>query len=132
MKAFAPTPGTTVSRSGAKPAATRFSTLASVDVSANRAVSLVVCRLETGRTHQIRAHMQALGHPLVGDATYGGAGGPVTFARQALHAWRLALIHPVTREPMAWQAPLPADIATLAASLGFDADRSLAGMAADG
>ncbi|MGC1817400.1 MAG: RluA family pseudouridine synthase, partial [Casimicrobiaceae bacterium] len=61
--------------------------------------TLVRCRLETGRTHQIRVHLAAIGHPLVGDPAYGGRRSPVgvpAFARQALHATRLALVHPAT------------------------------------
>ncbi|HEY7744653.1 MAG TPA: 23S rRNA pseudouridine(1911/1915/1917) synthase RluD [Burkholderiales bacterium] len=74
------------------------------------------CRLETGRTHQIRVHLAALGHPLVGDATYGKRGG-VAFARQALHAERLALIHPESGKAMEWKAPLPDDMRKLISSL---------------
>ncbi len=79
--------------------------------------TLVECRLETGRTHQIRVHMASIGHPLVGDPVYGRArSGDArldAFPRQALHAWRLALIHPRSRAEMAWEAPLPADMAKL-------------------
>jgi 23S rRNA pseudouridine1911/1915/1917 synthase len=78
--------------------------------------TLLLCRLETGRTHQIRVHMTSAGHSLVGDPTYGRRRG-VTFHRQALHAWRLALVHPATREAMSWTAPLPVDFATLLESL---------------
>ena len=74
------------------------------------------CRLETGRTHQIRVHLASLGHPLLGDATYGKRGG-IPFARQALHAERLALVHPGTGKAMEWHAPLPADMRKLIASL---------------
>ncbi len=123
MTAFAPRPGTE-DRSGAKPAATRFETLASTGAS-GEGTSLLVCRLETGRTHQIRVHLQALGHPLLGDATYGGRRGPVPFARQALHAWHLRLMHPRSGLAMAWTASPPPDFADLAATLGFDLDRLL-------
>jgi 23S rRNA pseudouridine1911/1915/1917 synthase len=79
--------------------------------------TLLECRLETGRTHQIRVHMANIGHPLVGDPTYGKAksGDPTldAFSRQALLAWRLALVHPESGEDMAWESPLPADFATL-------------------
>jgi 23S rRNA pseudouridine1911/1915/1917 synthase len=78
--------------------------------------TLLACRLETGRTHQIRVHLASIGHPLVGDAAYGGRRG-VAFQRQALHAWRLGLVHPVTRAPMQWESPLPEDFAALLASL---------------
>jgi 23S rRNA pseudouridine1911/1915/1917 synthase len=78
--------------------------------------TLLACRLETGRTHQIRVHLSALGHPLVGDPAYGRRRG-IAFHRQALHAWRLGLVHPVTRRPMSWQSELPEDFAALLASL---------------
>ena len=107
-------------RSGTKPAATRFETLATVPVGQGRTASLVLCRLETGRTHQIRVHLQALGHPLIGDGTYGGAHAAVPFGRQALHAWRLGLIHPVSRAPLAWQAAPPDDFKRLVERLGID------------
>lgn len=110
---------------GAKPAATRFETLATATAGRGTA-SLVVCRLETGRTHQIRVHLQSIGHPLVGDATYGGARGPVAFGRQALHAWRLALLHPTSHAETAWRADPPTDFAELAARLGFDLPATLA------
>lgn len=70
--------------------------------------TLVRCELESGRTHQIRVHLTALGHPLVGDDLYGGArrGEP---QRPLLHAWRLRLRHPRTGEPLGFEAPLPDD-----------------------
>ncbi len=80
------------------------------------ACTLLWCRLETGRTHQIRVHLASLQHPLVGDRTYGRRTG-LAFPRQALHAWRLALAHPLTRERMQWESPLPGDFAALLASL---------------
>jgi 23S rRNA pseudouridine1911/1915/1917 synthase len=67
-------------------------------------------RLETGRTHQIRAHFAAIGHPLVGDATYGGAE-KYGLARQFLHAHRLAFAHPVSGEAMSFSSALPPDLA---------------------
>ncbi len=79
--------------------------------------TLVECRLETGRTHQIRVHMANIRHPLVGDPVYGkphsGAALLDAFPRQALHAFRLALVHPETHQEISWEAPLPADFAAL-------------------
>ena len=79
-------------------------------------VTLLACRLETGRTHQIRVHLASTGHPLVGDSTYGRKRG-IAFGRQALHAWRLGFTHPRTREAVQWESPLPADFAALLAGL---------------
>ncbi len=80
--------------------------------------TLVSCSLETGRTHQIRVHMQSIGHPLVGDSVYSRArpGDSVCarhFARQALHATQLGLIHPASGEPVQWQAAPPDDFVGL-------------------
>ena len=70
---------------------------------------LVRCTLHTGRTHQIRVHMASIGHPLLADELYGGAAG-AGMKRQALHACRLAFVHPVTQQSMAFQAILPEDL----------------------
>lgn len=77
--------------------------------------TLLRCTLETGRTHQIRVHVAAIGHPLVGDRAYGPgrAAGVPDFPRQALHAARLGLDHPVTGGPVTWQVPPPEDLAAL-------------------
>ena len=80
------------------------------------ACTLLACRLETGRTHQIRVHLASLHHPLVGDPAYGTRRG-IAFHRQALHACRLGLVHPVTNAEMEWRSPLPADFAALLAAL---------------
>jgi 23S rRNA pseudouridine1911/1915/1917 synthase len=83
-------------------------------------VTLVRCKLETGRTHQIRVHMQHIGHPLVGEQVYSASRRShhrIPFPRQALHAARLGLAHPVTREYLQWECPLPADFAELLATL---------------
>jgi 23S rRNA pseudouridine1911/1915/1917 synthase len=71
--------------------------------------SAVECRLHTGRTHQIRVHLASLGHPLLGDALYGGAPA-LGLDRQALHAARLGLAHPIDGRALAFDAPLPADL----------------------
>jgi 23S rRNA pseudouridine1911/1915/1917 synthase len=71
--------------------------------------TLIAARLHTGRTHQVRAHMAAIGHPLLGDDLYGGPTAP-PLGRQALHAWRLRLRHPITGESLTITAPLPADL----------------------
>ena len=74
-----------------------------------REAALIAARLHTGRTHQLRAHMAAIGHPLRGDDLYGGPEAP-PLARQALHAWRLRLRHPITQEHLTIAAPLPPDL----------------------
>jgi len=83
--------------------------------------ALVECRLETGRTHQIRVHFQHIRHPLVGEATYRrGTRHGIAFARQALHAVELSLAHPRTGKPMSWRVEPPADFKRLLASLRRD------------
>jgi 23S rRNA pseudouridine1911/1915/1917 synthase len=85
------------------------------------AATLLAVSLETGRTHQIRVHMRAIGHPLVGDPTYGKrghGGGPLAdFPRQALHAARLGFAHPATGAHCEWESPPPADLRALIESL---------------
>ena len=117
--------------SGGKHAATRYRVRSSYGLSA----ALVECKLETGRTHQIRVHMTHAGHPLVGDAVYGrgrtarptgakAAALPepvrralVEFPRQALHAAAIEFVHPATGKPMRFEAGLPADMAAVIATL---------------
>jgi 23S rRNA pseudouridine1911/1915/1917 synthase len=77
--------------------------------------SVVRCELLTGRTHQIRVHLAALGYPIVGDRVYGEADGAVL--RQALHAQRLSLPDPVTRETREFEAPVPQDLRSLMTGL---------------
>lgn len=84
--------------------------------------SLVRCTLETGRTHQIRVHLSAIGHPVVGDATYGGSRNGLAASRPMLHAERLSLRHPRTGESMSWTAPMPTDMADLLAVMSIEAD----------
>lgn len=67
----------------------------------------IECRLETGRTHQIRVHMTSIGHPLLGDEVYGSGKNPYHLQGQALHAMVLGFIHPHTRKYMEFEAPLP-------------------------
>jgi 23S rRNA pseudouridine1911/1915/1917 synthase len=74
------------------------------------AATQIECTLETGRTHQIRVHLAAIGHPICGDPRYGGTRGAISSPRPFLHAYRLAFAHPVTGEPMAFEAPLPDDL----------------------
>lgn len=111
-------------RSNGRPAASTFAPLASAG-----GVTACDVRIETGRTHQIRVHAKAAGHPLVGDPTYGEARhrglprGPVQraladFPRPALHAWSISFTHPISGEPMAVTAPLPADLRRLWVDLG--------------
>ncbi len=91
-----------------------------------RDATQIECRLETGRTHQIRVHMASIGHSLLGDATYGrtpAALRPVLaglgFARQALHAATLGFVHPVTQEKLSFHSPLPPDIVDLIGRLSL-------------
>ncbi len=95
--------------------------------------TLLDLKLETGRTHQIRVHMQSIDHPIVGDQVYGrrlhipkGSSDPLAeilrhFHRQALHAIKLSLTHPTTKETMEWQAPLPQDFQNILAELNKEA-----------
>jgi 23S rRNA pseudouridine1911/1915/1917 synthase len=92
---------------GGAPSETRYEVIA--DAPGGR--SLVRCELVTGRTHQIRVHLAARGWPIVGDALYGRP--DETMARQALHAWRVQLPHPIRRHPMELEAPIPLDIRAL-------------------
>ena len=99
---------------GGRPARTHYRVMARFSDA-----SLLECSLDTGRTHQIRVHMRSIGHPIMGDATYGprATGSTRPIARQALHAARLGLIHPVHGCPVSWQSDLPADIDALIRAL---------------
>jgi 23S rRNA pseudouridine1911/1915/1917 synthase len=79
------------------------------------AAAVVTCELETGRTHQIRVHMAAIGHPIVGDGAYGGVRDGVTTARPMLHAEQLAFDHPRTGERLTFTAPVPDDMTAVLA-----------------
>ncbi len=102
----------------AKPAITHYERVATGELD-RRPVSLVRCRLETGRTHQIRVHMQSLGFALIGDSVYGKRHLTPVFHRQALQARRLGLVHPGTGEQCEWTVPLADDFAELIARAGI-------------
>jgi 23S rRNA pseudouridine1911/1915/1917 synthase len=87
--------------------------------------ALVECRLETGRTHQVRVHMASIGHPLVGDPVYGASGKThgkllkaLQFHRQALHAAELGFTHPVSKSRLSFASPMPPDMQELMRALG--------------
>jgi 23S rRNA pseudouridine1911/1915/1917 synthase len=118
-------------RSGGRPAVTHWQVLERYAGTDEKDVaSLVECRLETGRTHQIRVHLAAIGHPLLGDSVYGpgfktkakqlperAREALAALDRQALHAHILALEHPVTGELLQFRSELPADLAALRCAL---------------
>ena len=119
-----------VTSAAGKPARTHFRRVDTA-IWQRQPVSAIHCDLETGRTHQIRVHCAHIGHPLLGDPVYGRARGkrsvtplPDGFARQALHAWRLGLIHPRTGRDMQWRAEVPEDMAALSAALGLGRDEA--------
>ncbi len=117
-------------RSGGREAITHYRVEERYGPPAKPLASLVECRLETGRTHQIRVHMASIGHPLVGDRAYGSGFATkaatlreparsvaASFPRQALHAYLLAFEHPVTGEEMRFESELPDDMEALIAVL---------------
>jgi 23S rRNA pseudouridine1911/1915/1917 synthase len=90
-----------------------------------RDAALVECRLETGRTHQVRVHMASIGHPLLGDPVYARSGKThgkllreLGFERQALHAAELSFTHPVTHHRLSFTSPMPTDMQELLSALG--------------
>jgi 23S rRNA pseudouridine1911/1915/1917 synthase len=98
-----------VERNG-KQAITRYSLISSGIVDGAE-ISLLHVKILTGRTHQIRVHLASIGHPVLGDALYGGSRTAVSGAdRQLLHAWKLELPHPATGEMIRFQAPVPEDM----------------------
>jgi 23S rRNA pseudouridine1911/1915/1917 synthase len=91
-----------------------------------REAALVECRLETGRTHQVRVHMSSIGHPLLGDPVYGRTRSAhrellkrLGFERQALHAAELGFVHPVTRECLSFKSAVPSDMQELLSALAL-------------
>ena len=103
-----------------KHAVTHYRTLARLDGAA-----LVECRLETGRTHQVRVHLASIGHSLLGDPVYGRAPAKIRpllarigFARQALHAAELGFVHPISGETLHFTSPTPVDMQELIVELG--------------
>jgi 23S rRNA pseudouridine1911/1915/1917 synthase len=121
-----------VLRGGGKTARTRYRVVEVFGPAERPVASLVECRLETGRTHQIRVHLTHLGHPLIGDPTYGRTRTPprpktdteaaafkaaAEFPRQALHAYILGFQHPTTHKVMRFESAWPADLAELVAQL---------------
>jgi len=121
-----------VLRGGGKTARTRYRLVESFGPKDRPVASLVECRLETGRTHQIRVHLTHLGHPLIGDPQYGRARQPprakteaeahaftlaTQFPRQALHAFILGFQHPSLHKTMRFESPWPADFAGLVEAL---------------
>jgi 23S rRNA pseudouridine1911/1915/1917 synthase len=118
-------------RQGGREAVTHWERLETYFADGKPVASLLSCRLETGRTHQIRVHLAHVGHPLLGDEVYGPGfktkaallTAPARAAldalgRQALHAYLLGFEHPVTGEIVSFRAPLPADLAALRRALG--------------
>ena len=121
-----------VLRGGGKLARTRYRVLERFGPDARPFASLVECRLETGRTHQIRVHLTHLGHPLIGDPSYGRArqapraktpaetvafAAAAGFSRQALHAYVLGFQHPTLHKTMRFESPWPSDFALLVEAL---------------
>jgi 23S rRNA pseudouridine1911/1915/1917 synthase len=121
-----------VLRGGGKQARTRYKVIERFGDGPRPFASLIECRLETGRTHQIRVHLTHLGHPLIGDQTYGRArkapraktdaetiafAAAAGFPRQALHAWLLGFEHPASGEMLRFESAWPADFSVLAAAL---------------
>lgn len=82
------------------------------------AMSLLECRLETGRTHQIRVHLRSIGRPVVGDDLYGGARGPLVMGRPFLHAARLGFVHPGSGDEVWFDSALPSDLSRALDTLG--------------
>jgi len=104
-----------VVRDDGKPARTRYEVIARWR---DPSVALLTCALETGRTHQIRVHLEAIHHPVVGDPKYGGGRDTLGIKRPALHAAELGFAHPTTEEWVSFDSPLPNDMVSLLTDLG--------------
>ena len=100
-----------------RPARTRFAFSAGFNAF-GKALSLVNIKLETGRTHQIRVHMQSIGYPILGDPVYGVSIPEIPLRRQFLHANQLGFDHPITGEALVFHSPLPPDLACAQAKIG--------------
>lgn len=129
-----------VSRRGdARAARTRYRRIAVSEPAAGEvgvALSWLACRLDTGRTHQIRVHLESIGHPLVGDPLYSKrrvptGGAALRLKRQALHACRLSLRHPKQRATITWFRAPPEDLLELMRAVGFTVDRPVDVFGAD-
>jgi 23S rRNA pseudouridine1911/1915/1917 synthase len=97
-----------------KPAQTEYEVVERYDTPAR--LARLTCRLATGRTHQIRVHLAAVGHPLVGDPTYGDRRTTLGLTRPFLHAAELSFGHPLTGERLTFTSPLPTDLAEFLAA----------------
>jgi len=102
-----------------RPARTRYQVVAIS--SSPVVVAALECTLESGRTHQIRVHLAAIGHPVLGDGTYGGVRDGLSSPRPFLHAARLELRHPVSGRPLRFDSALPADLTAVAEAAGLTA-----------
>jgi 23S rRNA pseudouridine1911/1915/1917 synthase len=102
-------------RESGKPARTAYEVERDFEMPA---CSFLECRLETGRTHQIRVHLSAVGHPVVGDGSYGGSRESIKLSRPFLHATTLGFEHPATGERMSFTDPLPAELQQVLDGLG--------------
>jgi len=102
-------------RDAGKPARTEYRVVEAFD---SPVCSLLECALETGRTHQIRVHLGAIGHPVVGDGTYGGSRDSISLARPFLHAGTLGFDHPATGERLRFVEPLPPELLAVLDALG--------------
>jgi 23S rRNA pseudouridine1911/1915/1917 synthase len=126
-------------RAGGREAVTHWELLETYPgIDGKPVASLLSCRLETGRTHQIRVHLAHIGHPLLGDDVYGpgfktkaallsepARKALADLGRQALHAYLLGFEHPASGETVSYRAPLPADLAALRQALAAPAEKSI-------